>query len=167
MGTERVNIQNTQDIRSLRDNLAGLQTSEYSMDHPAGASEQFSASDLYLFPMDKVQHELSEIREEVEETCSGTDDVSPIPESVYNETFDLLKQIHRNVPIPDMMWLEDGGIGLEWRPPDGIATMSLYGDGLVVYGAFFNKDREISGICSLTDTAFFQGFLTTLTHLFQ
>ena len=27
---------------------------------------------------------------------------------------------------------------------------------------FFNKDREISGICSLADTAFFQGFLTTL-----
>ena len=114
-----------------------------------------------------VQRELDEIREEIKETQSVADNVYPVPESAYNETLSLLEQIHRDIPIPDIMWLEDGGIGLEWRPGDGIATMSLYGDGLVVYGAFFNKNREIAGICSLADTAFLHGFLTTLTHLFQ
>ena len=101
------------------------------------AFSRSSMADFYFFSLNKVKLELEEIREEVQETCAVADDVEPIPESAYNETFELLKQIHRNVPIPDMMWLEDGGIGLEWRPPDGIATMSLYGDGLVVYGAFF------------------------------
>ena len=126
-----------------------------------------------LLPADRsllrkhIQRELDEIREEVEETCKVAADVRAVPQQAYDEVSTLLKRISPGVPMPDMMWLEDGGIGLEWRPGDGIITMSLYGDGLIVYGAFFNKNREISGICSLTDTAFFQGFLTTLTHLFQ
>ena len=66
------------------------------------------------------------------------------------------------------MWSEDGGIGLEWRPGDGIATMSLYGgDNHVIYGAFFSNKREVEGICSLLDPVLLQGFLTTLRNLFQ
>ena len=45
--------------------------------------------------------------------------------------------------------------------------MSLYGDNLVIYGAFFNDKRQVEGICSLSDTALLQGFLTTLKNLFQ
>ena len=124
-------------------------------------------------PADKVlfrkhiQRELDEIRKEVEETCAVGEDVYRVPESAYEETFSFLEQMSRDIPMPDMMWLEDGGIGLEWRPGNGIATMSLYGDGLVVYGAFYSKNREISGVCPVADAAFLQGFLTTLTRLFQ
>ena len=129
--------------------------------------------DLPLLPADRsllrkhIQRELDEIREEVEETCKVAEDVYRVPKSAYEETFSLLEQMPRDIPMPDMMWLEDGGIGLEWRPGDGIATMSLYGDGLVVYGAFSPNNREIAGVCPLADTAFLPGFLTTLAHLFQ
>ena len=115
----------------------------------------------------QVLRELEDIREEVEETCAVANDVHPVPPCAYDETLSLLKSMSRDIPLPDMMWLEDGGIGLEWRPGDGIATMSLYGDGLVVYGAFFTDNREVSGICPLSDTAFLQGFLTTLGSLLQ
>ena len=115
----------------------------------------------------QVQRELEDIREEVEETCALADDVKAVPESAYDETLCLLKRIPRNIPMPDMMWLEDGGIGLEWRPGNGIATMGIYGDNLVIYGAFFSDKREVEGICSLSDTALLQGFLTTLKNLFQ
>ena len=125
-----------------------------------------SPADKTLFRK-HVQSELDEIREEVEETCAVAGDVCLVPESAYNETLSLLEQMPRDIPMPDMMWLEDGGIGLEWRPGEGIATMSLYGDGLVVYGVFFSKDREIAGICPLVDAAFLQGFVTTLTRVFQ
>ena len=91
----------------------------------------------------------------------------PVPESAYKDARTLLQRIHREIPKPDIMWSEDGGIGLEWRPGDGIATMSLYGDNHVIYGAFFNKQREVEGICSLSDTVLLQGFLTTLRNLFQ
>lgn len=128
---------------------------------------------LPLPPADKVlfrkqvQRELKEIREEVTTTCGLVSEVEPVPESAYAETLSLLEQIPRNIPMPDMMWLEDGGVGLEWRPKEGIATMSLYGDGLVIYGAFSTKNREISGVCPLADAAFLPGFLTTLARLFQ
>ena len=126
-----------------------------------------SVAALYSFSLDDALRELKDIREEVEETCAVTDDVRVVPESTYDETLSLLKGMLHNTPMPDMMWLEDGGIGLEWRPGNGIATMSLYGDGHVIYGAFFNNKREISGICALSDPAFLPGFLTTLSRLFR
>ena len=119
-----------------------------------------------LFSLEDVLRELEEIREEVEETCAAADNVRTVPESAYKETLCLLKMLQQDLPLPDMMWAEDGGIGLEWRPGSGIATMSLYGDNLVVYGAFFNDKREVDGICSLSDNVLFEGFITTLKDLF-
>ncbi len=120
-----------------------------------------------LFSLEHVQRELANIREEVEETCAVADNVKAVPESAYAETLSLLKHLRHNIPMPDMMWSEDGGIGLEWRPADGIATMSIYGDNLVIFGAFFSDKREFDGICSLSDTILLDGFVTTLRNLFQ
>ena len=120
-----------------------------------------------LFSLEDALRELEDIREEVEETCAAADNVRAVPESAYKETLCLLKQLQHDLPLPDMMWAEDGGIGLEWRPGSGIATMSLYGDNLVIYGAFFNDKREVNGICSLSDTILLEGFITTLRGLFQ
>lgn len=119
-----------------------------------------------LFSLEDVQRELVDIREEAEETCTVVDNVKAVSESAYDETLSLLKQLRHNIPMPDMMWLEDGGIGLEWRPGDGIATMSIYGDNLVIFGAFFSDKREFDGICSLSDTVLLDGFVTTLRTLF-
>lgn len=119
--------------------------------------------------LEDVQRELTEIREEreeIEETCAVADNVNAVPESAYEETLSLLKQLRHNIPMPNIMWLEDGGIGLEWRPRDGIATMSIYGDNLVIFGAFFSDKREFDGICALSDTVLLDGFVTTLKALF-
>ena len=120
-----------------------------------------------VFSLEHVQREIANIREEVEETCVVADDVKAVPESAYEETLSLLKQLPHDIPMPVMMWLEDGGIGLEWRPGDGIATMSIYGDNLVIYGAFFNEKREFDGICSLSDSVFLKGFVIILRNLPQ
>lgn len=114
-----------------------------------------------------VQRELDEIREEINETCAVAEDVSPAPESAYKETVSLLEQIPRDVPMPDMMWLEDGGIGLEWRPGDGIVTMSFYGDNLVTFVTVLDDQYEIAGTCPLSDTIFLPSFLATLPILFR
>ena len=114
-----------------------------------------------------VQRELDEIREEVEETCAVAEDVYPVPESGYEETLSLLEQIPRDIPMPDIGWLMDGGIGIEWRPSDGIATMSLYGDGLVVYGASLGNECRVKGTCSLSDPILLPNFLKTLSEAFQ
>ena len=126
-----------------------------------------STADLYFFSMDTAQQELAAIREEVEETCAVANDVEPVPESAYSETFSLLTRIHYNIPMPDMMWLEDGGIGLEWRPGDGIVTMSLYGDEHVTFVAILNNQHKIAGTCPLTDSRLLPSFLATLPLLFR
>jgi hypothetical protein len=129
--------------------------------------------DLPLPPADKVlfrkqvQSELDEIREEIEETCAVAKDVYPAPESAYEETTSLLEQMPRGIPMPDMMWLEDGGIGLEWRPGDGIVTMSLYGDNHVTFVTVLDDQHEIAGMCPLSDSILLPSFLATLPMLFR
>ena len=129
--------------------------------------------DLPLPPVDKVlfrkqvQSELDEIREEIEETCAVAKDVYPAPESAYEETTSLLEQMPRGIPMPDMMWLEDGGIGLEWRPGDGIVTMSFYGDNHVTFVAVLDDQHEIAGMCPLSDSILLPSFLATLPMLFR
>ena len=129
--------------------------------------------DLPLPPADKVlfrkqvQSELDEIREEIEETCAVAKDVYPAPESAYEETTSLLEQMPRGIPMPDMMWLEDGGIGLEWRPGDGIVTMSFYGDNHVTFVAVLDDQHEIAGMCPLSDSILLPSFLATLPMLFR
>jgi len=114
-----------------------------------------------------VRRELKKIRKEVEKTCAVTKDVYPAPESAYAETISVLKRMSRDIPAPDMMWLEDGGIGLEWRPENGIATMSLYGDNQVIFGASWQKQREIWGSCTLSDPVLLPNFLKILSEIFQ
>ena len=122
--------------------------------------------DQHFFSVNARQ-QMEEIRQEAMEAHASNNEMDPIPDSAYEEALSLLKQMPRNVPMPDIMWTEDGGIGLEWRPENGIVTMSLYGDNHVIYGAFFCDKREVEGICTLSDTALLRGFLTTLRNLYQ
>ena len=163
-------IINVSDIHpSVRD-LAGLQTHKYDGPLTSVHKEVLELSleaDFYFFSIDTVQHELDEIRKEVDETCAVAEDVYCVPESAYNETLSLLTRVHHNIPIPDIMWLEDGGIGLEWRPGDGIVTMSLYGDNHVTFVAILGNQHEIAGTCPLSDSRILPSFLATLPLLFR
>ena len=123
-------------------------------------------SDKILFRK-HIQRELDEIREEVEETCAVANDVYRVPESAYEETLALLEQMPADIPMADLMWLEDGGIGLEWRPGDGIVTMSLYGDNHVTFVAILGNQHEIAGTCPLSDSRILPSFLATLPLLFR
>ena len=130
--------------------------------------------DLPLPPADKVlfrkqvQRELDEIRMEVKETCAVDNDVEPMPESAYHDAYLLLEILFDyNVPMPDIGWLTDGGIGFEWGSQDskGIGTMSIYGDNQVVYGASFGSKRRVKGTCVLNDAVLPVNFLPILKDL--
>ena len=129
---------------------------------------------LPLLPADKVlflkqgQCELDEIRQETEEACAMDNGIDPVPDSAYQDAYLLLEILYGyDIPMADTGWLVDGGIGLEWRPGDGIATMSLYGDGLVVYGASLGNERRVKGTCSLSDPILLPNFLKTLSEAFE
>ena len=128
--------------------------------------------DLPLPPADKVlfrkqvQHELDEIRQEAEEAQATDNEIDPVPDSAYIDAIFLLQTLpDYNVPMPDLGWAADGSLSFEWRPEGGIATMGIYGDKLVIYGAFFEENRQVEGICTLSDTAMLSGFLETLVNL--
>ncbi len=129
--------------------------------------DSFLPRDLSFFSLEDALRELEEVREDAEEAYASDDKIDPVPDSAYDDAHVLLELLRRDVPMPDMMWSEDGGIGLEWRPGSGIATISLYGDNLVIYGAFFNHNRQVEGICSLSDNVLLPGFLKTLRNLLE
>ena len=78
--------------------------------------------DLPILPADKVlfrnqvQRELDEIRQEAEDAYAQDYEISPVSDSTYHDATSLLEILFYNdVPMPDIGWLMDGGIGLEWR----------------------------------------------------
>ncbi len=130
--------------------------------------------DLPLPPADKVlfrkqgQRELDEIRQEAKEAYALDNEIDHVPESAYHDAYSLLEILfHNNVPMPDIGWLIDGGIGFEWRSTNGkgIATMSIYGDNLVVYGASLESGHKDKGTCKLTDYVKLVRFLPMLKTL--
>ena len=101
-----------------------------------------SLADKALF-LKQMQHELDEIRRETEEAYASDNEIAPVPDSAYYDAYLLLEILFNyEVPTADIGWLRDGGIGFEWRLRDGkgIATISIYGDNQVVYGASFRKN---------------------------
>ena len=129
---------------------------------------------LSLPPADKalfrkhIQRELNGIRQEATEAYASDNEIDPVPNFAYDDASILLEMLFNyKVPMPDIGWAEDGSLGLEWRSEGGIATMGIYRDKLVIYGAFFEEKRQIEGICALSDTAMLSGFLETLVNLLR
>ena len=114
-----------------------------------------------------VQRKLEEVRREAEEACSLDSEIDPVPDSAYDDASSLLAMLPNNLPAPDLGWAEDGSLSFEWYPEEGMATMGIYGDGLVIYGAFFSDKRELNGICALSDPVLLPNFLTTLRGFFR
>ncbi len=131
---------------------------------------------LSLPPTDKalfkkyIRRELNEIRREAAEAHISDNEIDPVPDSAYDDTYWLLGVLFdHNVSMPDIGWLMDGGIGFEWRSRDGkgIATMSIYGNNQVVYGATLGDMRRVKGTHTLSNPSSLVRFLTMLTLLFS
>ena len=129
---------------------------------------------LTLPPADKVlfrkqvQRELDEIRQETEEAYALDNEIDPIPDSAYDDANSLLEILfYNNVPMPDIGWLADGGIGFEWRSQNvkRIGTMSIYGDNKVIYGASLGNGHKDKGTCELTNLVKLVRFLPMLKTL--
>ncbi len=128
--------------------------------------------DLPLPPADKalfrkqVQRELDEIRQEAEEAYTLDNEIDLVPDSAYDDASVLLEILcNYKLPMPEVSWAEDGSLSVGWYPDNGMVTMGIYGDNLVIYNAFFEEKRQFEGICELSDSPVLSGFLTTLTNI--
>ena len=147
-----------------------LQTRDYK---PLRASDEvmtnpFSVADLTFSWLTDAKQQLQEVYQEVMDAHTLDSEIDLVPDSAYQDAFRLLEFLNcHNVPMPDIGWLMDGGIGFEWRSQKvkGIGTMSIYGDNQVVYGASLGDSRRIKGTCTLTDTVLLVRFLPMLKDL--
>ena len=169
METEFMNVPNASLSTSYP---ADLQTQEY---RPLRASDEVvlnpsAVADLGFLWLDDAIQQIQEVRQEVEETLELDSEIDPVPDSAYDDAYWLLKLLFDyKVPMPDIGWLMDGGIDFEWRSKDskGIATMSMYGDNQVVYGASLGGTRRVKGTCPLSNLRALTSFLTMLVILFS
>jgi hypothetical protein len=108
-----------------------------------------------LDPKSDTLHEaeqiLNEIMQEAEEESRENPQTQPISSETYKESLSVLCTILNDVSMPDLMWLEDGGIGFEWRRGlEKIFTLSLYGDGHGIFVGIFGERNKIRGITPLS-----------------
>ena len=127
---------------------------------------------LLLPPADKalfrkqVQRELDTIRQEAEEAYALDNEIDPVSDSAYDDASVLLEILcNYKLPMPEVSWAEDGSLSVGWYPDNGMVTMGIYGDNLIIYNAFFEEKRQFEGICELSDSPVLSGFLTTLTNI--
>ena len=116
----------------------------------------------------EAKQQLQEVYQEVEDAYTLDNEIDPVPDTAYRDASSLLEILYNyDVSMPDIGWLADGGIGLEWRSQHvkGIGTMSIYGDNKVIYGASLGGTRKVKGTCELSNLVELVRFLPMLKTL--
>ena len=102
--------------------------------------------------MAEIKALLEQLRRDTEHLVDDPDAVR-VPEEAYQEAESVLQNIAAvSLPAPDVMCLENGGIGLEWRKSSQIVTVSLYGDGHAVFSCILGDKDELHGVKPLEGT---------------
>lgn len=94
------------------------------------------------------QERLKELMSESHELAASEGGI-PISEGVLIDAMRVFGFLSYRIEQPDIVWLEDGGVSLEWRSSDGkLLTVSVYGDGHIIWGGLLGKGNFIKSICS-------------------
>ena len=115
-----------------------------------------------------VKQELANLHKDVKNPSVEDSEFYPAPELVYNDALFLLEMLHYSgIPTPDIHWSEEDSLNLTWHPEEGIVTLEVYGNGLVIYNATRDDERPDEVSFTLTGTPCLQDCLTKLNRLFQ
>ena len=114
-----------------------------------------------------VQQELANLHKAVDPLSVEDSEFYPAPELVYNDALFFWEVLHYSgIPTPDISWSEEGSLNFTWHLEDGVATLGIYGDGLVIYNVTREDERTDEVSFALTDTTCLQDCLTKLNRLF-
>lgn len=126
-----------------------------------------SSTDKTLF-RHAIKQELANLHKDVKNPSVEDSEFYPAPELVYNDALFLLEMLHHSgIPTPDISWSEDDSLNLTWHSEAGIATLEIYGNGLVIYNTRLEDERPDEVSFTLTDTIRLQDCLVKLNRLFQ
>ena len=110
------------------------------------------------FDPKQVKLALQNVREEADEKRRLDPKVEPIPRSAFKDVEKFMKAVNKAyirafghvVHFPEMMPLNNADIGLEWRDGQKIFTLSIGGDGHVVFAGVFGPQSKIRGVFTFT-----------------
>ena len=105
-----------------------------------------------------IEKALQKVRAEAEEERRLDPELDTIPETAYEDVEGFFKAIYKSdygkldqiIPLPDIMPLDDGEIGLEWRKGQKIFTLSFGGDGYIVFAGIFSDESRVRGILTFS-----------------
>lgn len=125
--------------------------------------ENSDIHDLIADPHIELEKSLKETREFLNEfLVSGAS-----YQFIYEVRRGFIPEVRSEI-IPEIMFLDGGGIGLEWRPDNGIITVSIYGDANAHIVVLINDyEYDISAKIPLSDKYVLFNVLRTLNHLLQ
>ena len=106
--------------------------------------------DLDDFAPKDIEKALQKVRAEAEEERRLDQELDAIPETAYKDVDKFLKTIHKFIPFPDIMPLDNGEICLEWREGQKIFTLSFGGDGYIVFAGIFGANHQARGILTFS-----------------
>ena len=105
-----------------------------------------------------IEKALQKVRAEAEEERRIDPELDAIHETVYKDVDRFLRTIYasdygtigRFVSLADIMPLDNGEIGLEWREGQNIFTLSFGGDGHIVFAGIFSAENHARGILTFS-----------------
>ena len=125
------------------------------------------------FDSQHIEKVLKRVRAETEEERGLDPELNAIPDTAYKDVETFLKKINISnygvhgqiVPLPDIMPLDNGEIGIEWREGQKIFTLSFGGDGHIVFAGIFSEESQARGILTFSTPHLF-AIIDMITSLY-
>ena len=116
------------------------------------------SANLSDFDPNQLERALRKLRADVKEARKLNPDLDAIPKAAFTDVRRFWKAIREPnggafghiVRFPDIIPLDNGEIGLEWRDEQKILALSFNGDGYIVFAGRFDTEGKVRGILTFS-----------------
>ena len=125
------------------------------------------------FDSQHIEQALQIVQTEAEEERRLDPELDAIQETAYKDVGRFLRTIYtsgygaigRFMSLADIMPLDNGEIGIEWREGQKIFTLSFGGDGHIVFAGIFSEESQARGILTFSTPHLF-AIIDMITSLY-
>ena len=119
---------------------------------------KYRSANLSDFDPNQLEQALRKLRADAKEARKLNPDLDAIPKAAFADVRRFWKAVHEPnggafgyvVRFPDIVPLDNGEIGLEWRHEQKILALSFNGDGYIVFAGRFGAESKVRGILTFS-----------------
>ncbi len=134
---------------------------------------KFTQTDLDDFDSQHIEQALQIVQTEAEEERRLDPELDAIQETAYKDVGRFLRTMYtsgygaigRFMSLADIIPLDNGEIGIEWREGQKIFTLSFGGDGHIVFAGIFSEESQARGILTFSTPHLF-AIIDMITSLY-